>query len=67
MGSVTATITTLLLLIVFFNRPYKDGVGGLRARAPWSGASTSSTRTLADLGITWNRPVTTQGVATTDA
>jgi uncharacterized iron-regulated membrane protein len=29
MGSVAATITTLLLLIVFFNRPYKDGIGGL--------------------------------------
>jgi hypothetical protein len=30
MGAVTATITTLLLLIVFFDRPFNDGIGGLQ-------------------------------------
>jgi hypothetical protein len=30
MGSVTAVITTLLVLIVFFDRPFQDGVGGLQ-------------------------------------
>ncbi len=37
MGSVAATITTLLLLIVFFNRPFKEGVGGLAARLHGAG------------------------------
>jgi len=30
MGSVTAVITTLLLLIVFFDRPFQNGVGGVQ-------------------------------------
>jgi hypothetical protein len=30
MGSVVSVITTLLLLLVFFNRPFQDDVGGLR-------------------------------------
>jgi hypothetical protein len=30
MGSVTAVITLMLLLLVFFNQPYQTGVGGLR-------------------------------------
>lgn len=30
MGSVTAVITTLLLLIVFFDQPFQDSVGGLQ-------------------------------------
>ena len=30
MGAVTSTITLLLLLIVFFNQPFTDGVGGLQ-------------------------------------
>jgi hypothetical protein len=30
MGSVTAVITIMLLLLAFFDRPFQDGVGGLR-------------------------------------
>ena len=30
MGSVVSVITTLLLLLVFFNQPFQEGVGGLR-------------------------------------
>jgi hypothetical protein len=30
MGSVMAVITTLLLLLVFFNQPFKDDIGGLQ-------------------------------------
>ncbi len=30
-GGVMASITILLLLLAFFNRPYQDGVGGLEA------------------------------------
>ena len=30
MGAVTSVITTLLLLIVFFDRPFSDGIGGLQ-------------------------------------
>jgi hypothetical protein len=30
MGSVVAVISTLLLLLVFFNRPFQDDVGGLQ-------------------------------------
>jgi Protein of unknown function (DUF4239) len=30
MGSVTTVITVLLLLLVFFNRPFQDDVGGLQ-------------------------------------
>jgi hypothetical protein len=30
MGSVVSVITTLLLLLVFFNQPFQDDVGGLR-------------------------------------
>ena len=30
MGSVTSVITILLLLLVFFNQPFQDDVGGLQ-------------------------------------
>jgi hypothetical protein len=33
MGSVTAVITIMLLLLAFFDRPFQDGVGGLRPAA----------------------------------
>lgn len=33
MGSVSVVITTLILLLVFLNRPYGDGVGALRPAA----------------------------------
>jgi hypothetical protein len=33
MGSVTAVITVMLLLLVFLERPYREGAGGLRPAA----------------------------------
>ena len=63
MGAVTATITTLLLLIVFFDRPFNDGVGGLQ---PDSMERTLDIidQNLDDLGITVDAPCDARGVAT---
>jgi len=63
MGAVTATISTLLLLIVFFDRPFNDGIGGLQ---PDSMERTLDIidQNLGDLGITVDPPCDARGVAT---
>jgi hypothetical protein len=51
MGSVTAVITVLLLLLVFLDRPFREGVGGLRPDA-MERSLTIMEKALAQIGTT---------------
>ena len=43
MGGIAIVVTSMLLLLVFLDSPYHDGVGGLDPTR-WSGRSISSIR-----------------------
>ena len=62
MGAVTATITTLLLLIVFFDRPFNDGVGGLQPDSMERSLDIMET-TLDHLDVDVELPCDADGVA----
>jgi len=66
MGAVTATITTLLLLIVFFDRPFNDGVGGLQPDS-MERALVIMDDALAELELAVELPCDAEGLALADA
>jgi hypothetical protein len=64
MGAVATVLTTLLLLIVFFNRPYKNGVGGLEPDS-MERALVLMTESVDHVGLDLTPPCDEQGRATT--
>jgi hypothetical protein len=65
MGAVTATITTLLLLIVFFDKPFNDGIGGLQPDSMERALDIIDT-TLDRLDIAVDPPCDAEGIALSD-
>jgi hypothetical protein len=65
MGSVTSVITILLLLLVFFNQPFQDDVGGLQPDSMERALRIIDNEMLADRLVV-TVPCDDEGVATAD-